>query len=370
MMKIRVTQSDIARVAGVHNTTVSLALRNSRLIPQTTRDRIHSVARSLGYAPDPALRALAAYRNSRRVRRQEQTLAYLTDGEIKRDGKRLPAQEQQFAAAQRRAAELGYRFEHLGLGEAGMNPRRLDRILLHRSIRGVLLAWQGTACDDLSILDWTRLSAVKIGCFPSVPALNQVSVDPGGAMRLALRQFLAEGGQRAGLVLPRRWDELTDRAWSAAFQAELYRCAIKERLPVLYLEESPTGPSLAGNPDALHRWYQQHRPEVIFGLTPAVLDHIRRCGLRVPWDVAYVDLSLQERDGAIAGVWENREKLGELAVDLLVNQLEQNVCGLPAFPTVTTIGGVWHDGATLSARMRSSDELELAGPSVSRNLVA
>ncbi|HWA24467.1 MAG TPA: LacI family DNA-binding transcriptional regulator [Lacunisphaera sp.] len=370
-MNERITQSDIARVAGVHNTTVSLALRNSPLIPQGTRERIQAVAQSLGYAPDPALRALAAYRNSRRVRRQVQTLAYVTDAETKWGWKLVPSLERQYAAVQRRATALGYRLEHLWFGDAGMSPRRLDRMMLHRGIRGVLLALQGTAGDDLSAISWARLTAVKIGCVPSTPALNQVSVDPAGVVRLALRQILAEGGRRPGLVLPRRRDELSDQAWSAAFHAELYRGSIKERVPVLFLEDSLSGPSLAGDASALLRWYQQHRPDVIVGLGAAVPGHIRQCGLRTPWDVAYVDLNLQERDGALAGVWENCEKLGELAVEMLVSQLEQNVTGLPAVPTVTSIGGVWQDGASLPPRMHPVEDTELAVPQTfSRNLVA
>lgn len=370
-MNDRVTQSDIARAAGVHNTTVSLALRNSPLIPPATRERIQAVAQSLGYAPDPALRALAAYRNSRRVRRQVQTLAYVTDGETKWGWKRLPSLERQYAAVQRRATALGYRLEYLWFGDAGMNPRRLDRMLLHRGIRGVLLALEGAAADNLSAINWSRLSAVKIGCTPSIPALNQVSADPAGVMRMAVRQVLAEGGRRPGLVLPRRRDELSDQAWSAAYHAEIYRGSIKERLPVLFLEDAAAGPALASDAGALLRWYQQHRPDVIIGLGAVLPDQLRQCGLRTPWDVSYVDLNLQDRDGAIAGVWENSEKLGELAVEMLVSQLEQNVTGLPAVPTLTSINGVWHDGASFPARMRAVEDTEMPVPhTFSRNLVA
>lgn len=363
-MKTRVTQSDIARAVGLHNTTVSLALRNSRLIPQATRDRIQSMAKTMGYAPDPALRALVAYRNSQKHRRQLQTFVYITSGESRKSQKNPSTQERQYAAAQRRAGELGYQLEHVWLGRMGMNQRQLDRTLLHRGISGVLIASQGMSVEDLSGLTWSRLSALEIGYGTPVSALNQITTNPAAIMRLAMQHILAGGSNRLGLAIPRIWDELTDQAWSAAFHAELYRCGIKESLPVLYLPSSPAELSMAS-------WYEQHRPEVIIGLTSAVHRHIRKCRLRIPRDVAYVDLFLQKADGYIAGVWQNPEKLGELAVEMLVNQFEKNVFGLPSVRTVTSIGGLWRSGASLPSKTLFVGELEAAEPSaVNCNLVA
>ena len=61
MNRPRVTLAAIAAQAGVHVTTVSLALRNSPRLPIATRDRIRKLADELGYAPDPMLQALVAY---------------------------------------------------------------------------------------------------------------------------------------------------------------------------------------------------------------------------------------------------------------------------------------------------------------------
>src|SRR5215216_6535809 len=78
-MKARVTQTDVARVAGVHNTTVSLSLRNSASIPEATRKRIRAIADQLGYYPDPTLQALVAYRKGRTPKQRTDTLAYITN---------------------------------------------------------------------------------------------------------------------------------------------------------------------------------------------------------------------------------------------------------------------------------------------------
>ncbi|MEV0166434.1 LacI family DNA-binding transcriptional regulator [Nonomuraea fuscirosea] len=63
----RLTQRDIARLAGVSQTTVSLVLNNradaESRIPAETRDRVLRVIQETGYVADPAARRLAAGRN-------------------------------------------------------------------------------------------------------------------------------------------------------------------------------------------------------------------------------------------------------------------------------------------------------------------
>ncbi|HRP04381.1 MAG TPA: LacI family DNA-binding transcriptional regulator, partial [Opitutaceae bacterium] len=79
MAERRTTLSDVAKRAGVHVTTVSLALRNHPRLPESTRRRIQSLAKRMGYAPDPLLRALVAYRGRVIERRNVPTLAYVTN---------------------------------------------------------------------------------------------------------------------------------------------------------------------------------------------------------------------------------------------------------------------------------------------------
>lgn len=367
-MKTRVTQTDVARAAGVHNTTVSLALRNSPLIPAATRERIRAIAQSLGYAPDPALRALAAYRNSCRERTRVETLVYLTTGETRPDWRQLTVQEQYCAAARRKAAELGFQFRPVQLDEPGMNSRRLDRMLRHEDIRCVLLATRGPLDGEWSALTWSRLCALRIGGPPPpAPELHQVTLDIGAIVRLALQRVGLGGYRHIGLAVNRRLDELEDRAWSAAFQAEQYRNGVRNPLPVLYLPDAPPAECSV----LLARWHRTCRPEVILGLSPHFLHQLRQAGLRPPGDVAYADLSLQDAFQTIAGVREHCARVGELAVEMLSGQLMQNQFGPPAVPTVTLIGGEWCDGASLPARQPAiAHALPVPAPALRDNLVA
>ena len=66
--KRRTTIKDVAKVAGVHFTTVSLALRRHPSIPEATRERIRRVAERIGYAPDPVFGALTRFHVNGSVR--------------------------------------------------------------------------------------------------------------------------------------------------------------------------------------------------------------------------------------------------------------------------------------------------------------
>ena len=60
----RVTLSDVAKAAGVSPITVSRALRGERAVAPALVERVQAAARTLGYVPDPAARALASQRST------------------------------------------------------------------------------------------------------------------------------------------------------------------------------------------------------------------------------------------------------------------------------------------------------------------
>ncbi|ACB76651.1 LacI family DNA-binding transcriptional regulator [Opitutus terrae] len=356
----RVTQLDVARAAGVHNTTVSLALRNSPAIPEPTRRRIQSIAEQMGYSPDPALRALVAYRNGLAANRRTESIAYVTDSATRWGWRDLPAEEQYFAGAQRKAAACGYQLEHFWLGEPGMSAQRLSSVLFYRGITGLLLASQRCTRADALDFDWTRLSAVKIGWLPHTPVLHRVTNDCTGDLRLAIRQVLAAGYRRPGLVLPSAWDEADDQAWSVAFLTERARLAESQRVPILFQEPGIANSSESALPDgcaiddvSVSRWFDEFRPDVILG-PAALLPVLQERRIHLGKGVGFVGLFQQEPAAAIASVRQSSARVGEVAAELLIGQLQQNLRGLPEIPTTTLVQGVWCDGASLPRRRIST----------------
>ena len=355
-MKGYVTMAAIAKRAGVHVTTVSLALRNHPSLPEATRERLRKLAESMGYRPDPGLRALMSYRRNLRQRREVQTLAYVTNWDSRWGWKEFPAHAQFFEGASQRAQELGYALEHFWLGEPQLSERRLGDIFYARGIAGVVLASQRFDKDVRLDFDWTRLTAVKIDYFPHEPQLHIVTNDQRALLRLAARQVLAAGYTRVGLVLHADWDLGTDFSMSTGFIEAQQALPARQRIPIHYIEktEPPPEERWGGRAPsaALGAWIRRYRPEAVIGFGPAVLPQLQELGLSVPRDVAFADIFLTQGDGAVAGVRHNCRRVGGIAVELLAGQLQTNNYGLPPFPTATLVAGTWIEGASLPVRSR------------------
>jgi LacI family transcriptional regulator len=355
----RATQLDIARAAGVHNATVSLALRNSPLISAATRRRIQAIAAELGYRPDPALRALVAYRRQHAAKRRIEVLAYVTAHPTRWGWREIAAEDLAFKGAEEKAAELGYRLQHFWLSEPGMTPARLSRVFRSRAIGGVIFA--DSAGDGLSSgFGWPELAAVKIGRAADGLPLHRVAVDLIQSVRLAIDQAASLGYHRPGLILPGEASAAAQQDLRLAFATRQPRAssAVATGAPF----ETATDPWRASNVVSLtggdrdcaevEAWLKHAQPDVLLGAFEEVSPILHRLGVRVPGDLGFVDLSHDVPPG-LAGVRQMHDYVGARSVEILVSQLQQNLRGLPAVVTATLLDGVWRDGASLPARTLS-----------------
>ena len=73
-----VTLQDVADRAGVHRSTVALALRDHPRIPAATRTRLRALATQLGYRQNPLVAALMRSRRSGRAVKHV-TMAFVTN---------------------------------------------------------------------------------------------------------------------------------------------------------------------------------------------------------------------------------------------------------------------------------------------------
>ena len=354
MNERRVTLADIARAAGVHVTTVSLALRNHPRLPEITRLRIQELGQQLGYTPDPWLRALVAYRGQVVPRRNPPTLAYVTNWNTRWGWKYVTAHPDFFAGALAKAKELGFNLEHFWLREPGLTHGRLSGILYARGINGVIIASHIREIDVELQFDWKHLSGVKIDYFPHKPELHNVTNNQCDVVRLAMQKVIAAGYRRIGFVMHRGWDHSADHLWTAGFLCEQQNLAPKERIPPhifpgpvpveRWFNESKT--DVATDPGPFEDWFGRYQPEVIISKASFVMPQFKRMGLRIPRDVAFVEVFLDEFTGQTAGVRQNHTTVGALAVEILAGQLQHNKFGVPEIPTTTFVEGTWFDGAS------------------------
>lgn len=338
MDTIRPTQKDIARTAGVTQATVSLALRNHPEVSLRTRQRIQKVARRLGYAPDPYLSGLSAYRKTRRPAKFQASLAWLSNYPEGESWRNFPAFRGYFSGAAARARELGYRLEEFRLHTPAMTCARMANILAARNIGGILVAPQPQAGMKLDF-SFSRFSAVTFGYTLSEPQLHVAALHMFRSMELAFRRLISLGYRKPGLALAVESDRRADRQWSAAFWTEQQELAPGCRVPLLL-----------GQPlerESFLRWFDQHRPDVVVAIWPQVLDWLRDAGFAVPDQVGFALLTVPDSGALYSGIWENPQLIGAKAVEFLVDLTHRGEHGSPEVPLTMLVGGTWVDGRTV-----------------------
>jgi LacI family transcriptional regulator len=82
-----------------------------------------------------------------------------------------------------------------------------------------------------------------------------------------------------------------------------------------------------------------------------------RMGLRIPEDVAFVDLFLSEPSTETAGMRHNFSTVGAVAIEILAGQMRQNIRGIPEIPTTTFVEGTWFDGPSCPFPQRRARKL-------------
>ena len=129
----RITLRMIAERANVSLTTVSAALRGRYDVASETRQKIITIARQLGYSPDPALTALVAYRNSLRNAHFKGSIVLLTFGNTAECWKDDIFTQIIFDTARMRASELGYELTPFWTGSYADNPAAWELVRMARS---------------------------------------------------------------------------------------------------------------------------------------------------------------------------------------------------------------------------------------------
>lgn len=334
----RVTLQDIARAAGVHHTTVSMALRNRPGIPAATRMRIQGIAEGMGYRPDPVLAALRSYRHSNGGTRKGFTIAFVTAFDHPDFWRSIPAYARRYAGVERRAAQLGYGVQNFWFDRARMTGRRASQILRARNIAGLIVA--PTKRPAALGLEWGRFACVSLTFSLQEADMHVACNNHLDTVRLAYGKLREGGCRRIGLVMDRVSDERVRRIWSTGVLGEAALLPAARRIPS-HLPESL-------NRDNLLRWFRRHRPDGILTIAPhlEVMTWLREAGVDIPGEVCLANLDCPEPAGEVSGVYQDPEVIGMTAVDVLAGLIQRNDLGLPEHPQSILICGSWFEGKT------------------------
>lgn len=339
----KATLQDVASRAGVHRTTVSLALRDHPRIPAATRERVKAAAVKLGYRINPLVSALMQSRRSGRAVKHV-TLAYVTNYPT-RFGWRPPHHDRPnyFPGAVDRARDFGYKLEHFWLAEPGMTPARFCDILAARGINGLIVGRlpPGQHAVDLA---WLRFSCVALGLTLRSPSLHHVTENHFDAAWRGMRRCREYGYRRVGFVFSEANDSpLVGSRWLGAFLEQQRQFPEPDRLPPC--------PAVPADEHTFRTWFERVQPDVVLASHGRpVLAWLASMGRKVPHDVGLIDLAGDHAELACAGVYYDPAKLGALAIEMLIGLMHRNETGVPADQHEILLAGEWRDGRTLPKR--------------------
>jgi len=341
---------DVAAAAKVHQTTVSLALRNDPRLPRDTRQRIRALADSMGYRPDPMLSALNFYRSSRRTAKTPQSIAFVMRA---RSGG-LPAEhffvDELFLKGARRAAErMGYRIVPFQIANSPADGARLSRVLRSRGISGVIMASLDVSLRELA-MDWDCFSALCIESQHLNLSLHTVANNQAGMTRMAVQRLAGLGYRRIGLAVGEIENNSLGKPFTTGYLVGVHEHPPLDLIPPFLLRPTDEHPRLAA---ALTRWVRQNRIDAVLGNWGILPEMLKAGGWRVPQDLGLATLDYNPRRGVKAGVRQSHELVGERAVEGLALLMKTNQRGQITLPNTTLIDGIWQDGPELPPRRPS-----------------
>lgn len=339
-MEKRVRLKDIAKEAGLSVAAVSMALKDDSTIAAKTIERVKRVARDMGYAPDPALSALSAYRTRLKVRSDFSVIGMVTNWSERDSWSQREESKEVIRGAKKRAMELGYSLQVLWAREAGASPKRFTQILKARGIRGLILA-PFEDNDEVLDMDWNHFSVVTISR-PSNYEFFHHLVQNHYMDMTRCWGFLSERGySRVGLIVEREFALRWKHQWEAA---HLYGCSRgkKEGAPIPILEVEGDN-----EVEMIRDWLKRFKPDAVINRSAHFHDALAAEKMSCPKDIGYVSLNVNDDIENATGIRHRRDVIGAMAVDALNNLLHRNAKGPNDVITGTQVDGVWEEGETL-----------------------
>lgn len=331
---------DIAREAGVTPSTVSLALSNHPRIAAATKSRIHKICEQLGYYPDPAARALAHRAAENGESHYLGTLALLESEKRFQFANQFPDFKQWNQQLTDICLRAGYRLEHFVVGPTSGNQHALNRILQARGIRGLLVygCHQNVQCWEI---DWNRYATVTYGNASHERFAHNIISNSYQDVYDAVVNLRSRGYKRPGFFTTTPYFDQGEVAFSYAFEGWG-----KNRKNSKLILEQPLKQN--DQREKFMAWFRHYAPDVIVTNYDAEMFNIFSAeGVRVPEDVGCLYLDVWPSMRHLSGLFQFRDAVYQIMVDLLHGMLMRHEFGTPAQPYCVQIPSLWNEGKTL-----------------------
>jgi len=346
----RPTLKDVAEAAGVSAMTVSLSLRNSPRISQSTRDKVGKAATKLGYQVNPFAATLVSFRTSTNPKFQA-TLALLNCFHSPTEWRQYAAFTKFYEGAVDRASELGYSIEEFWVNDPSLTAERLRRTLSARGIPGIIMAFleEGhQSVDKLHAFDFSGFACVTLGWRINDLNIHSASNDQFHAASLATQKLVDLGYQRIGLLLNEKTDEALEHRYRGGFLIHQMQFPASRRVPIFEASELTRKTFL--------NWVKKNRVDAVLAAPAGLHLWLEEDGYSIPKDIGFAYLERATPGGALAGIDQNDRLVGSAAVDVVVAHLHRNEYGISPFQKSTLIQGEWFEG--WSVRKAGSPQIQ------------
>ena len=310
------TIEDIARLASVSRSTVSRVLNDHPSVRPTVRDRVWSVIKEHGYAPQAAARHLVTQRTGIIGVLFPLGTQYLLANPISASFGQGIGQE---------CARRGY-LAMLSLGLRDMEEKMLFNMLRSRHYDGIVLISSDSHDPLPFFLKEAQIPYTRIGHDPEGDDDAYVDVDDVEGAYKAVKHLTGLGHQRIAIIKGPSIDACTPRRYRG------YERALQEA-------GLAVDPSLVGEGDWLHTSGIEvmqrflgldHPPTAVFScndmMAAGALHAIYEQGLSVPEDIAIVGFDDVPQTKviipALTTIRQPNEEMGSKATEMLIDQLE------------------------------------------------
>ncbi len=325
------TIRDLADKLGLGKSTVQRALTGEGNTSKATCERVLSLAKEIGYHPDPLFSSLAKQRT--RNRRDLLDIAYIHSANTK-------AGTYNVEAVTAAAASLGYRAHKIDPSSLGAGQRLMD-VLYHRGHVGVILGPVRTPLHA-TILNNRHLPIVCCGRIDQL-SLHTVRPDITESVQSIWRKVTAAGYRRIGAAIcmhdPAVADDFDRLGTTLASQADIPE---SDRIPPLL--------STLRDNAALLKWFNQHKPDAVIGFSVYQYYVLKDSGVDMS-RLGFASLHvLPVADGKISGMHETNKSVAHESVHMLDQLIRRRSVGIPAEPLHLLIPSHWNEGTTLLPR--------------------
>ncbi|HEY3376034.1 MAG TPA: LacI family DNA-binding transcriptional regulator [Armatimonadota bacterium] len=316
-MKRRITQSSIAREAGVSCAAVSMVLSGnpkSTIAPET-RERILRVAETLGYSTPPASRHVAL-----------RTIGYLHNYSptINFSAGELPYEVTHYLE------EMGY--DMLMATRSPQQPITLPDWIVQRRVQGVII--QGWVFDPewvREILRYVPAVSLNHDVVHCLPGLDSVAPDNASGMRMGLQHLAALGHRRIAFFSKGEHPQFRERLLG-------YRAAMSEMalpIPPDYIASDDGGLPNADADEAfalstLHRWMAlPEPPTAVLAVNDdyalLLMATAQSLGIAVPTQLSVIGFDNTASCGmstpSLTSIQRPITAMGRMAVQLLLDRI-------------------------------------------------